>query len=242
MLNGSPPLPPSPIVKYRSPASALPGAASGLNAGMPGVVVGERLPQPEQLARRPAVVGAGARRLRGPLEQHGVVRWLVAAGRQEIRRGRHVARIEIGVELAVAWRALTPELWVEGEALEPALATGGLHRVCPVRGVDIEVERNGFAVVAHAVERPAHVADEQPARARLVNKVHHPRRDAVDVGQRRKLREVDADGAFGGDRPWEWVVGLSRSKSCCGLGRCGRRRRLRERRVACRRRQGDDPR
>ena len=44
-----------------------------------GIVVRERLPQPHQLARRSAVVGGGARRLRRPLEQDGVVRGASAA-------------------------------------------------------------------------------------------------------------------------------------------------------------------
>ena len=39
-----------------------------------GVVIRERLAQADQLARRAAVVGRGAGRLRRPLEQHGVVR------------------------------------------------------------------------------------------------------------------------------------------------------------------------
>ena len=120
------------------------------------------------------------------------------------------------------------ELRVEGKALEAALAAGGLHADAPLRIVDVEVERDGLAVVADAVERATHVVDEQPPRGRLVFKVHHPRRHTVDVGQRRELREVDADGAISGDRPWEWIVGLPRSKGCCGLGRCGCRRRLRQ--------------
>jgi hypothetical protein len=74
------------------------------------------------------------------------------------------------------------ELRVEGKVLEAALASHRLHADAPRRRVDVEIQCDGLAVVAHAVERTAHVVDEEAARARLVHQIHHSRGDAVDVG------------------------------------------------------------
>ena len=105
--------------------------------GEPAVVIRERLPEAEHLARRTAVVVARGRILRGPLQQHRVVR-VHAAGRHEVRLRLHVARVGVGVELAVAARAGLRELRMEREALKAALAPLRLDADAPVGRVDVE--------------------------------------------------------------------------------------------------------
>ena len=83
------------------------------------------------LARRSAVVCGGGRILRGPLEQHRIV-CVHAAGGNEIRLRLHVARVGVGVELAVAARPWLVELRMEREALETAFASLRLDVHAPV--------------------------------------------------------------------------------------------------------------
>jgi hypothetical protein len=186
-------------------------------------VVRERLAQPNQLARRTAVVGRGARRLRRPLQHDGVVRGVGRPGGGEIRRRRHVGRIGVGVELAEAARAAFVELRVKSEALEAALVVLRLHRHGPLRIVDVDVRRHDLAVLAEAVERTAHVVHEQPASARFAGEQHHPHRRA-DVGQRGELDEADADRPVAGrNRLGERIVrgprcALRRLSRCLAVG------------------------
>src|SRR6185503_1543630 len=107
-------------------------------------------------------------------------------------------------------RAGLAELRMKRKALEAALASHGLHADAPRRRVDVEIQRHHLAVVAHAVERPAHVVDEQALRSRLVHQVHHSRGDTLDVGYRRKLADADPDHTLSrGDRCGKRVCRLS---------------------------------
>ena len=77
---GSPPLPPSAkpdVEQARSRRSRWP--CERIEREVAAVVIGERLLDADQLARRVAVVGGGRRVLRRPLEQHRVVRVRSAA-------------------------------------------------------------------------------------------------------------------------------------------------------------------
>jgi hypothetical protein len=89
---------------------------------------------------------------------------------------------------------------VKREALESALTPGGLDAHAPARVVDVHVLGDGRAVVADAVEWPAHVVDEEAAGARLVDEQHHAGWLAPGVGNGRELLESHADSPIGGDR------------------------------------------
>ena len=97
------------------------GGGERIEAELPAVVVAERLLHPQQLARRPAVVGRRGGVPGRPLQQDGVLR-VAPAPRHEVRGWGGVAGVGIGVELAVSGRARLAELRVQGEALEAALA------------------------------------------------------------------------------------------------------------------------
>ena len=122
---------------------------------------------------------------------------IVAAARHEVGRGHCVARIEIGVELAEAWRARLAELRMEREALEPALVAPRLDAQSPCGGGEIEIPGHGPAVVADAVQQAAHVVDKQAARSRLIDQEHHPCRLPIDVGEGGELDDVDRDDTVG---------------------------------------------
>jgi hypothetical protein len=112
---------------------------------------------------------------------------------------------------------------VEREALEPAFPALRLDRDTPRRVVDVHIERDGLAVVTHAVQRPAHVVHEQAPRAGLIDEQHHACGHARDVGKRGELARPDADDTFGrGDRLGKRVVRLARRE------RRGRPLRLRQ--------------
>ena len=122
-----------------------------------------------------------------------------AAVRLEVDRRRHVRRIGVGVELAEAGRTLAAELRMEREALKSALVALRVDVDAPLRVVDVEIERHGLAVARNRVQRSAHVVDEQPPRARLVDEQHRPGgHRPAEVGQRRELDEIHFDDAVGG--------------------------------------------
>ena len=109
------------------------GAASGLNASMAAVVVGERLAQPNQLARRAAVVG---RRQPGFFAVHSsstvsCVCVAAGAGVKSARR-RHVASCRCRCRTCRS-RGVPGlvELRMEREALEAALAARATARARP---------------------------------------------------------------------------------------------------------------
>src|SRR6187200_1870417 len=93
----------------------------------------------------------------------------------EIRLWRHIRRIGVGVELAVAAAAALVELWMEGDALQSALRPLRLHADLAVGRVDVNVFADRLAVVADAENRSAHRADKQPLRAGLIDEMHQAR-------------------------------------------------------------------
>ena len=84
---------------------------------------------------------------------------------------------------------------MEGEALETALAAGRLDLERPARGGEIEIRRDGPAVVADGVDDAAHVVDEQAAGARLIDQPHHARGLAIDVRQCGEFDGANANDA-----------------------------------------------
>jgi hypothetical protein len=70
---------------------------------------------------------------------------------------------------------------MEREALNALLEVHGQDVHAPTRDSEIEVGRNALAVVADAVQDAAHVVDEEPSSAWLVDEEHHPRSLAVDI-------------------------------------------------------------
>ena len=182
------------------------GGREGVEGELAPVVVAEGLLDPQQLARRAAVVGRRGGVGGRPLEQDRVV-GVVAAPGHEVRRRRRVARIGVGVELAVPGRAGLGELRMEGEALEAALPARRLDGDRPRRGGQVEIRRDGPAIVADGVDEAVHVVDEQPPGARLVDEPHHARGAAAEVRQRRELDDADGDDAVGrGDGRRERIV------------------------------------
>ena len=127
------------------------------------VVIGERLAQPDQLARcrrrRRSPRPASSPSIRAARCRACVRR----VGRREVRRRGLVRDVGVGVELAESRRAGLGELRVEREALQPALAALRLHGDAPLRIAEVEVRRHRLAVRTQGVEQAAHVADEQRA-------------------------------------------------------------------------------
>ena len=179
---------------------------------MPRVVISERLPETDHLAWRAAIIRGCCRIFGCPFEQHRIVRRLLA-WRVEVGRRHHVGGVEIGVELPEAASAGLIELRVKREALEAPLVAHRLHGHAPPRVADIEKLGYALAVVADAVEQAAHVVDEHAARARLVDEQHHARRLPIDVRNRCKLRDVDADDSVDcRNRRRERIVGRLRQR------------------------------
>src|SRR5262245_35800024 len=130
---------------------------------MPAVMVGERLLNAEQFARRSAIIGCRSGVLGRPLEQHRIVRAIGAAG-FEIAGGGSVDDIRPNVELPVTRSAAPVELGMEGEALNAALGALRLYADTRIGRIRVEIFGYGLAIVAHAVQRSAHFVHETPAR------------------------------------------------------------------------------
>src|SRR5262249_40673912 len=132
---------------------AIVGAArcrQGIECSETPVVIREGLAETNYLARRTAVVGGGGWIFRRPLEHHRVVR-VHAAVWYEVRLRRHVARVGVCVELAVAASAGLIELRMKGKALEAALSSLRLDADSPARRVDVEILSDGLPIVADGV-------------------------------------------------------------------------------------------
>src|SRR5262245_61888837 len=86
---------------------------------------------------------------------------------------------------------------MERKALHAPLAPAGLDDDTPGRCVDVDVLTHALAVVADGVDGAAHVVHEETTCARLVDERHHPRCQAVHVGNDRNLAKATCDRAFG---------------------------------------------
>lgn len=91
------------------------------------------------------------------------------------------------------------------------LGVDRLDRHAPLCIVDVEVRRDGLAVVADGVEHAGHRVDEQPPCVRLIEDEVHPRRLAVRIRNRRELRELHGDDAVDRDRRRERIIASARS-------------------------------
>jgi len=86
---------------------------------------------------------------------------------------------------------------MDGETLEAALPAARLDADSPVADVDVQIMRDGAAVVADREERAAHVIEEHTPRPRLVQEEHHPRGLATYIWNRGKFLKPDLDDALG---------------------------------------------
>ena len=63
--------------------------------------------------------------------------------------------------------------------------------------MDVERPGRGTAIVAHAIQQPVHVVDEQTARSRFVDQEHHACRLPVNIGERGKFDDADGQDPVG---------------------------------------------
>ncbi len=188
------------------------GPGGGVERERTPVVVGERLPPPEQHARGITVVGGGTRGAGPPLEQDGVMGRAGTRGR-EIRVSGPEGDVGVGVEPAEPRRTCPGELRMQRNALESALAALGVHWDSPARVPQIEIERRRAPIGAEHVEQAVHVAHEESPAGGLIDQGHGAGGDAGDVGKGRELTDRDGkDTLVRHDRLGERLVRLPSRK------------------------------